>query len=73
MAAAGYFERFAGRSFENGLYWLHDEETGPEGAALIAEAFPDFGGHACPFGYDWLGRQFERWTPGGSTAARRWC
>ncbi len=50
--------RFAGCSFENGIYRLHDEGTGPRGEAWIAEAFPKFASRGCPFGYDWLGRQF---------------
>jgi hypothetical protein len=34
LSAAGYTEfagRYAGVSFENGLYRLHDETTGPQG------------------------------------------
>jgi hypothetical protein len=61
LLATGYSElasMFAGVSFENGLYRLHDEETGPRGAARIVESFPRFASRACPFGYDWLGRQF---------------
>lgn len=60
-AAAGYAEfaeRFAGRCFENGLYRFHSAGSGPLGETLIADAFPAFSGRACPFGYDWLGRQF---------------
>ena len=43
VAADGYRElagRFAGCSFENGIYRLHDETTGPLGGAWIAESFP---------------------------------
>ena len=61
VSAAGYrelVERFAGVTFENGLYRLHDDATGPHGAALLADVFPAFAARACPFGYDWLGRQF---------------
>jgi len=60
-AVEGYGEfvaEFAGASFGGGLYRVHDEQTGPRGLALIAEAFPEFAGRAGPFGYDWLGRQF---------------
>lgn len=59
--AAGYGEfaaEFAGASFESGLYRVHDDQTGPLAMALIAAAFPEFSTRACPFGYDWLGRQF---------------
>jgi Domain of unknown function (DUF1851) len=61
LLATGYLElasQFAGCSFENGLYRLHDDRTGPLGLALIEQAFPDFARRARPFGYDWLGRQF---------------
>ena len=60
-SATGYTEladRFAGCTFENGLYRLHDDATGPRSAALIADAFAEFAERACPFGYDWLGSQF---------------
>lgn len=61
LRAGGYAElarRFAGCTFEDGLYRLHDAATGPRGAALIADAFPAFAPRASPFGFDWLGRQF---------------
>jgi Domain of unknown function (DUF1851) len=54
----GLAERFAGCTFENGLYRLHDASSGPAALSLIVEAFPEFASRACPFGYDWLGRQF---------------
>lgn len=60
-AAAGYLElaaRFARCSFENGIYRLHDARTGPRAQEWVAESFPGFASRACPFGYDWLGRQF---------------
>lgn len=50
--------KFAGRTFENGLYRVHDSRSGPEAVSLIAQAFPDFTSRAVPFGFDWLGRQF---------------
>ncbi len=61
-SASGYLalaSRFAGCTFENGLYRFHDDRTGPRGLALIDEAFPNFTSRARPFGYDWLGRQFS--------------
>lgn len=61
QAATGYDElagRFAGCSFQNGLYRLHDASSGPRTQALIAEAFPSFAARAYPFAFDWLGRQF---------------
>jgi hypothetical protein len=60
-AARGYIEfsgRFAGCSFDQGLYRFHDSESGPRSATLLREAFPSFNGRACPFAFDWLGRQF---------------
>lgn len=59
--ATGYDElagRFAGCSFRHGLYRLHDASSGPRARALVDEAFPSFSARACPFAFDWLGRQF---------------
>lgn len=61
LASVGYRElagRFAGCSFEDGIYRIHDAATGPRGLAWLAESFPQFASRACPFAYDWLGRQF---------------
>lgn len=49
---------FARRSFKDGLYRVHDADSGPAAQQLIAEAFPEFAARATPFGFDWLGRQF---------------
>jgi hypothetical protein len=59
-AVEGYLEfasEFAGASFDRGLYRVHDERSGAQALALIAEAFPEFAARVCPFGYDWLGGQ----------------
>jgi hypothetical protein len=53
-----FAERFAGRSFERGMYRFHDSVTGPRSADLLHHAFPAFASRACPFGYDWVGCQF---------------
>jgi hypothetical protein len=55
---AQFAEEFAGASFAAGLYRVHDEQSGPGAQALICDAFAEFAGRICPFGYDWLGRQF---------------
>lgn len=60
-AVEGYMEfaaEFAGASFGDGIYRVHDDRTGPRALALVAEAFPGFAERVRPFGYDWLGRQF---------------
>ncbi len=49
---------FAGATFNGGLYRFHDAASGAQALALIAEAFPEYASRVCPFGYDWLGRQF---------------
>ncbi|MGD1053673.1 MAG: T6SS immunity protein Tdi1 domain-containing protein [Candidatus Dormibacteria bacterium] len=59
--ADGYEEfadRYAGRSFEGGLYRVHSETSGPRSLELVSESLPQFSQRACPFAYDWLGRQF---------------
>lgn len=48
---------FAGASFDGGLYRVHDDRSGPNALVAIADAFPELAARACPFGYDWLGRQ----------------
>lgn len=53
-----YAHEFAGASFGGGLYRIHDDRTGPESLRLITAAFPELAQRVCPFGYDWLGRQF---------------
>lgn len=55
---AAFAREFAGASFGSGLYRVHDDRSGPLALALIADAFPEFARRVCPFGYDWLGRQF---------------
>jgi hypothetical protein len=58
--AAGYLdlaERYAGRTFDDGLYRLHDADGGPRALALVEAAFPELAGRVCPFGSDWYGRQ----------------
>lgn len=59
-AVEGYGDfaaEFAGATFDGGLYRVHDDRSGAQALALIAETFPEFSGRACPVGYDWLGRQ----------------
>jgi hypothetical protein len=61
VAVDGYVqfaEEFTGASFAAGLYRVHDERSGAGAQALICDAFPEFAARICPFGYDWLGRQF---------------
>lgn len=61
LRAGGYrelAERFAGCTFDNGLYRLHDATSGPQALELAGEAFPEFATRIRPFGYDWYGRQF---------------
>lgn len=63
LAADGYAafaEEFGGMSFSGGLYRVHDAKSGPRGLAAIGECFPEYAERVCPFGYDWLGRQFRR-------------
>lgn len=55
---AEFADEFAGASFGGGLYRVHDDQTGPLAHSLVAGAFPELAQRVCPFGYDWLGRQF---------------
>jgi hypothetical protein len=51
-------DEFSGRSFNNGLYRLHGQESGAVADRLVAEAFPENAMNAYCFGYDWLGCQY---------------
>lgn len=57
--ATGYADfsgRWAGATFQRGLYRVVDANTGPKLLGLTAEAFPDFAQRVHPFGFDWMGR-----------------
>lgn len=47
-----------GRSFSDGLYRIHTEESSRRLLEEIERAFPEAPSHTTPYGYDWLGRQF---------------
>lgn len=53
----GLMERFAGCSFNGGLYRLHSEQSGQVGQLLAEAAFPEYAERVRVFGMDWLGRQ----------------
>src|SRR3954453_19309945 len=60
MRLRGYAElseRFAGLSFDRGIYRIHDSVSGPKAQALVEQCFP---AHAASrvVGYDWHGRQY---------------
>ena len=50
--------RFAGASFNNGLYRIIDAQTVVQANAFIASAVPEHVGKLCPFGFDWAGNIF---------------
>jgi hypothetical protein len=50
--------RFAGCSFNSGLYRLHQPSDIPQWNTIVGDAFPRFSGRIMCFGYDWLGRHF---------------
>jgi Domain of unknown function (DUF1851) len=61
MRLAGYGElagRFAGCSFNDGMYRLLDAHSGPRAQQWLGEGFPEMADRARPFALDWLGRQF---------------
>jgi hypothetical protein len=51
-------ERFAGQSFDDGVYWFHSSVTGLAGQESVAVGYPELADRVCVFAYDWLGRQF---------------
>ncbi len=50
--------RFAGASFNEGLYRIHPAQDVLEWTAIVEEAFPLCHGRTVCFASDWLGRQF---------------
>jgi len=61
LAAAGYREfavEFAGTTFGDGLYRVHDATSGPSALEYLQTAFPDLAPRLTPFAFDWLGTQF---------------
>lgn len=61
MAARGYEElmgRYAGCTFESGLYRLLDAASGPKALELANAFYPAGGSRFSPFAMDWLGRMF---------------
>jgi hypothetical protein len=60
-SARGYdelMERFAGCTFDDGLYRLFDASSGPKAAELARAFYPGAADRLFPFGMDWLGRIF---------------
>jgi hypothetical protein len=57
-AYEGFARRYAGCTFESGLYRFHDAVSGPTLLPATKEAFPGLALRAVPFAFDWLGRQF---------------
>lgn len=54
----GVREAAGGRSFSDGLYRTHTEESSRRLFGEIDRTFPGAPPHTAPYGYDWLGRQF---------------
>jgi hypothetical protein len=50
--------RFAGVSFNNGLYRVMSPDIIVLAKSFVAEAFPSFSNSVVSFAYDWLGRMF---------------
>ena len=53
-----FFDRFAGTSFNRGLYRIHLISEMPRWTAIVADAFPEFKSRIVCFSCDWLGRHF---------------
>ncbi|PZQ92117.1 MAG: DUF1851 domain-containing protein [Leifsonia xyli] len=49
--------RFAGVTFDRGLYRVHTNGSATDALGAIAEMFPARRAQYFPFAYDWLGRQ----------------
>ena len=51
-------EKYAGSTFNNGLYRLHNEADILKWTNVVEHTFPEYKGRVVCFGYDWLGRNF---------------
>jgi len=55
---AGFFQTYAGTSFNGGLYRVMNAATADFCRASLSLGFANLVGQIRPFGYDWLGRIF---------------
>lgn len=53
-----FMNNFAGKTFLNGLYRVHNKEDIAKWNEILKNAFPKFENEIQVFGYDWLGRNF---------------
>jgi hypothetical protein len=53
-----FLTRYAGASFNRGLYRVHDVRSIPRWNQVVGEAFPEVARRIHCFAWDWLGRQF---------------
>lgn len=55
---AGFLGRFAGASFNSGIYRVHDSDDIEIWTSVVHACFPRLRGNTTCFAFDWLGRQF---------------
>lgn len=51
-----FFSRYAGRTFDRGLYRAYNQIGAATAKSWIDASFPDYRSQVVPFGFDWLGR-----------------
>jgi len=56
--AIEFLEKYAGKTFNEGLYRIHSVDQVSKWNDIVSYAFPKFTGHFLCFSYDWLGRNF---------------
>ena len=56
---ADFMSRFAGATFEEGLYRVHTTASTAKANEIVREAFPAFSERIICFGFDWLGGEFS--------------
>jgi hypothetical protein len=57
-AADEFLGEFAGATFDNGLYRIHNGADLKRWNEIVGDAFPKFARRISCFAYDWLGRHF---------------
>jgi hypothetical protein len=56
--AADFLERYAGCTFNHGIYRLHTVDEIKPWTDIVTAAFREYSHRVCCFSYDWLGRHF---------------
>lgn len=57
-----FITSYAGTTFNNGVYRIHNSISGPAAQANMEAMFPEYKNKFLLFGFSWLGKQYARST-----------